>query len=82
MDFQKPVIELIKTRRSCRTYNGMAIDGIRMQKLQGYIAEINEISKIKARFTLTTNQGMDGKRPSSWGPMGSYPGRLPLLSES
>jgi len=74
MDFQKPVSELIKTRRSCRTYNGMAIDGIRMQKLQGYIAEINEISKIKARFTLTTNQGMDGQKAVKLGTYGIISG--------
>ena len=74
MDFQKPVIELIKTRRSCRTYNRMEIDGIRMQKLRGYIAEINEKSKIKARFTLTTNQGMDGQKAVKLGTYGIISG--------
>jgi nitroreductase len=74
MDFQKPVIELIRLRRSCRTYNGMEIDGIRLQKLQDYIAEVNENTKIKARFALTTNQGMNGQKSVKLGTYGVISG--------
>lgn len=62
MDYQKSVIELIKTRRSCRTYDGMEIDGICRQKLQDYIAEINEQATVKARFVMTTSQARESQK--------------------
>lgn len=74
MKFQKPVIELIETRRSCRTYNGMKIDAISWQKLQDFITEINAETKIKARFVLTTNQEMDGQQGVKLGTYGFISG--------
>lgn len=61
MEFQQSVIELIKIRKSCRTYDGKAVEKITLQKLIDYAAQINEKAKIKVRFTLVNNNSLEGK---------------------
>lgn len=74
MDFQKPVIEIIKTRRSCRTYNGMAIDSSRLQKLENYIADINQKAEIKARFALAQSHSPGSQEAVKLGTYGVIAG--------
>jgi nitroreductase len=74
MDFQKPVTELIKTRRSSRTYHDIEIDPSSLQKLADYIAEINEHIDIKARFSLTTKHTADSQKAVQLGTYGVISG--------
>jgi len=52
MKFQKPITEVIKMRKSCRTYDSKGIEGEIIQKLNKYIEEINLDAKGKARFII------------------------------
>ena len=61
MEFQKPVSELIKIRKSYRSYNGRDIESATRQKLEDYIAKISIDTKIKVRFVLTSNQNVSGE---------------------
>jgi nitroreductase len=55
------VIDIIKKRRSTRNFDKKDIDKQRLQRLEEFIEEINRQAKIRARFTLTTNNREDGK---------------------
>lgn len=61
MEFQQPVIELIKKRKSCRTYDGKAVEKSTLQKLIDYAAQINEKASIKVRFTFVNSNKLEGK---------------------
>lgn len=61
MKTNKSIIELIKSRRSIRSYDGKDIKEEKLEKLRGFIEEINKEANIKARFTLPTNDKEDGK---------------------
>ena len=74
MEFDKSVIELIKMRRSSRTYIERDIDDIIVQKLNDYIFKINEETKIKARFIFTNNNCKDGKEIKKLGTYGVISG--------
>ena len=50
MKLQKSSIEIIKTRSSCRTFDSCDIEDEKLQKLKDYIEEVNNETKIKARF--------------------------------
>ena len=52
MNYQTSLIELIKTRKSCRTYENKSIENASLQKLKDFISEINKQSKIKARYVI------------------------------
>ncbi|MGB7595677.1 MAG: nitroreductase family protein [Erysipelotrichaceae bacterium] len=55
MNYQTSVIELIKTRKSVRTYEDKKIDTNSLQTLKKFISEINKQSKIKARYVIADN---------------------------
>jgi len=61
MEYQQSVINLIKIRKSCRTYDGKAVEKIARQKMIDYAAQISEKAKIKVRFTLVNNNHLEGK---------------------
>jgi len=60
MKLQKSVIETIKIRSSCRTFDSKYIDDDIFQKLKYYIDEINNKSTIKARFLVVNKQKTGG----------------------
>jgi nitroreductase len=74
MEFQKSVIELIKMRKSCRTYDGRSIENITLQKLINYVAKINEEAKIRARFTIVNNNDINSKSINKLGTYGFISG--------
>jgi nitroreductase len=74
MEFQKSVIELIKMRKSWRTYDGRSIENITLQKLINYVAKINEEAKIRARFTIVNNNDINGKSRNKLGTYGFISG--------
>ncbi len=69
MQTSKSITEVIKARKSTRSYDGNNIDSIKVQKLKGFIKEINKKSNIKARFTLITNEkdNMKAKKLGTYG---------------
>src|SRR5665647_3840317 len=56
MKFQKSMIEIIKERKSCRSFDTKKIDKLTIQKLNDYIKETNVKTKIKARVLLVNKQ--------------------------
>ena len=74
MEFLKSVIELIKMRKSYRTYNGKLIENITLQKLIDYIGKTNEEVKIKVRFILVNNNDIDGRSENKLGTYGFISG--------
>lgn len=70
MEFKRPVTELIKERKSTRTFEQTKIDSERLQKLNDYISKINSEAKIKARFTLAYSEDTGseaGKKLGTYG---------------
>jgi len=55
MNYQTSVIELIKSRKSVRTYEEKKIESESLKKLKEFISEINKLSKIKARYVIAEN---------------------------
>lgn len=74
MKFQKSVIELIKMRTSCRSFDERDIESIVLKKLNDYIEDINEETKIKARFVLATKNDIDGRTTKKLGTYGVISG--------
>ena len=74
MEFQKSVIEIIKTRKSSRSFEEREIDITALQKLADYIKEINEAASIKARFIFANNQDLDGGTRKKLGTYGVISG--------
>ena len=73
MEFNRTPKELIKLRTSIRSFDDKEIEATKFQKLKDYIEHINNQSKIKARFTLTTNKS-DNKEPRKLGTYGIISG--------
>lgn len=63
MEFKNSGIDLIKERKSTRTYDGRALKKDDLEKFNAYINEINKEIKIKARFKVILNLGT-GKEES------------------
>lgn len=74
MEFQKLVAELIKERTSTRTFDTKDIDKFILQKLQDYIEEINNETKIKARFIIINNGNVIGNTAKKLGTYGVISG--------
>lgn len=74
MEFQKSVIELIKMRTSCRSYDERDIEAITLQKLKDFIEEINGATKIKVRFLVTYNNDIEGRTGKKLGTYGVISG--------
>jgi len=67
MKTKKSVIELIKTRRSSRTYETRAIMDSTLKELSDYLASLNLEAKIKARFLVTSTTETSGKKMGTYG---------------
>ena len=69
MVFNKSVIDLVKERKSTRTFDGRDLNDDDFQKLSAYLDEINKEVKIQARFKIVSNLGT-GKEESK--KLGTY----------
>lgn len=69
MEFNKSIVDLIKERKSTRTFDGRALEVDDLDKLNDYINEISKNIKIKARFKIVSNLG-SGKEESK--KLGTY----------
>ncbi len=56
MDLQKPVIQIIKERISCRSFDKKKNNDAALKTLSDFIDEINKEAKSKVRFMLTGKQ--------------------------
>jgi len=74
MKFQASIIELIMTRKSCRTYEDKRIDNSTLLKLKEFISETNKLSKIKARYVIANNLGETKKSSVKLGTYGVISG--------
>lgn len=70
MEFNKPVTQIIKERRSCRSFDPKKTDEEALKKLEEYIVEINRQAKTKARFILTGKQSTGSASPAKLGTYG------------
>ena len=60
MEFEKSIIENIKARYSCRSYDSKPLEEDLVAKLSAYMEEMNIQTKIRARFQYITNSANDG----------------------
>lgn len=62
MEYSKPIEQLIRSRRSCRTFLARGIEAGKMEKLKAFLDESNAKAKgIPARFTLIAASDANGK---------------------
>lgn len=69
MEINKSVVDIIKERKSTRTYDGRALKDTDFNKLSDFLNELNNKNLINARFKIVTNLGT-GKDESR--KMGTY----------
>jgi hypothetical protein len=74
MEFQQSVAELIKMRKSCRTYDGRPIENSTLQKLDDYVSIISKEANIRVRFTLVNDNETNGKPEKKLGTYGFISG--------
>jgi len=74
MEYQKSVVELIRMRTSTRSFDGENLDNATLQKTEDYLAKINEAVKIKARFSLSSNNNAEGSKVEKLGTYGVISG--------
>ncbi len=76
MEYKKLATELIKERKSTRTFDTNDIDKETLKKLNDYIAKINNEIKIKARFIIISNRdsNITGKTSEKLGTYGVISG--------
>lgn len=70
MEFNKSVVDVIKERKSTRTYDGRALEEKDLEKLNAFINKINKDIKIKVRFKIVSNLGTgkeESKRLGTYG---------------
>jgi len=79
MEYQKSGIELIKMRRSTRTFDRQEIDPDKLKKMEAYLKEVNETIKINAHFEIATQKGSDGTTGHKLGTYGMIVGAHTFL---
>ena len=70
MEYIGSILNLIKTRKSSRTFKEIAIEEKALDKLKAYIAELNGETKIKARFVFVSGDDSaltEGKKLGTYG---------------
>jgi hypothetical protein len=78
LELNKSVIENIKTRYSCRSYDSKPLDPSSEEELLDYIEHINKITQIKARFIFITKNTSD-ETPVKLGTYGMIAGAVNFI---
>ena len=73
MEYKKTAVELIRTRQSCRTYDGKEPDSALLNKLKAYLQETTESAGIKARFVLLHSKGETSGKLGTYGVISDAP---------
>jgi len=76
MELQKPYIQIINKRISCRSFDKKKNDDPAMNKLENYMEAINGEAKSKLRFLLTKKQGENSNTPEKLGTYGVITGAV------
>lgn len=79
MEFEKSVVELVRTRKSSRSYKEIDIEGATLQKLNDYIALITKEAKIKARFVFAHTGEVENDATKKLGTYGVIKGANSFL---
>jgi nitroreductase len=79
MEFSHSIIEIIKKRKSVRTYLDCAIDEALISKLEDAVTEVNEQMKCKGRIALLKGFGNDAGVPQKLGTYGFITGAKTFL---
>ncbi len=74
MEFNRSVIDLIKERKSTRTYDGRALEEPDLKKLNTYLYELSNENEIKARFKIILNLGTSKDESKKLGTYGFIQG--------
>lgn len=74
MEFEKSVIDLIKERKSTRTYEVRALEEGALRKLNAYLDKLNNENEIKARFKIVSSLGSGKDEPKKLGTYGFIQG--------
>ncbi|MHB1377051.1 MAG: nitroreductase family protein [Candidatus Humimicrobiaceae bacterium] len=74
MEYQKSIIDLIKKRKSCRSFSEKEIESDEVQKLDVFISDINSTIDIKARFLLIKHGITKSKKVERLGTYGFISG--------
>lgn len=74
MDYQKSVVDLIRTRTSNRSFDGKNIDSVTLEKLEDYLVKINNEATIKGRFIITNNNSSEDNKTKKLGTYGVISG--------
>lgn len=80
MEFQKSVIDIIKARTSCRSFDAKAIDKPTLQKLNEYIEQTNAQMNIKARFLVVAKADHAKKSTEKLGTYGMISGASSFIA--
>jgi nitroreductase len=78
LEHNKTIIETIRTRYSCRSYDARPLDAVSEKKLRDYIAHLNSTVKIKARFLYITENAAD-ETPVKLGTYGMISGAVNFI---
>ena len=76
MELQKPYIQIIKERISCRSFDNKKIDDTAMTKLGDYVAAVNAQAESQLRFLLTKKQSENGGNAEKLGTYGVISGAV------
>jgi len=79
MEYQKSIIEVIRERKSCRTFIKKDIKLDEVKKLEEFINEINSLIDIKARFMLVTREIENNKKTEKLGTYGIISGATSFI---
>ena len=74
MEFQKSVTDVIRERKSCRTFLKKEIEPDNVRKLEAFISDTNSSIDIKARFLLATRKIEDNNKTEKLGTYGFISG--------
>ncbi len=74
MEYQASIIDLIRRRKSCRTFIKKGIEPGEVQKLEAFISDINAAINVKARFMLVKRNITENNKPEKLGTYGFISG--------
>lgn len=79
MEFSKSVIEIIKERFSCRSYDSAKIDAPKLQALREYLEKMNDHLEGQARFLYVETDPLAGSKNEKLGTYGMIAGANAFL---
>ena len=79
MEYQKSIIELIRTRTSSRTFEDREPEAATLQQFADYFAQISQTAGIRCRFVIARPSTTDAGKPVKFGTYGIISGSCPYI---